>query len=310
MNAAAGASAGASAFALLLICPLLGALIARLRFMPDNAPATINAWLIRVALPCVILEQIPRLDFDARLLLPALGPVVLMGATLVLMAGLARRLHWDRPTQGAMTLCWGLGNASFVGFPLLLAIAGPAALGPAVIADQATFFVVTLVGLPVAAWFAGRSVGAADLALRVLRFTPFQVLLVAGVMRLLGLHWLPLVESVLHRLGDTLTPLALFSVGLQLAPGAMRRALPLVGIGIAWKMIALPLAMWGGAQAFGLHGLPITVGILQVAMAPMITAGILCEDHGLVPDKANAMVSLGIAASFVTVPLLHALIGS
>jgi predicted permease len=299
-----------SEFILLGLCPLLGWLAMRRQWMPANAPAVCNAWLLRIALPCVILLQIPKLHLDAHMLLPALGPFVLMLSTIAVMAVLARLYGWDRSTQGAMTLCWGVGNTSFVGFPLLVAVIGPSALGPAVIADQATFFNVTLIGLPVAAYFAGRSASPLALLKRVFSFVPFQAMLLAAALKLAGLVWLPQTETVLQRLAETLTPIALFSVGFQLRLSEIRRHLPLIGIGALWKMIAMPALMWGGALLMGVHGLPITAGILQIGMAPMVTAAIIAEDHGLNPPATNAMISVGIALSFVTVPIWYWLIGT
>jgi predicted permease len=298
-----------TAFLLLLICPALGWIAARFQWMPSNAPAVINVWLLRIALPAVILEQIPRLNLDTRLLLPALGPLVLVLATIVLMPFLGRRWGWDRHTQGAMVLCWGLGNTSFVGFPLLIAVIGTQALGPAVISDQATFLCTTLIGVPVAAYYAGQQSSVSALMMRVLRFVPFQALAVATLIRLLNLSWWEPLDELLKRLGETLSPLALFAVGFQLNPKSMLRYLPMIGIGVLWKMISVPAAMWAGAWIMGVHGLPITVGILQVAMAPMITSGILAKEYGLNPEAANAMVSVGIAVSFVTVPMWYWLIG-
>lgn len=298
-----------SAFLLLIVCPLLGWVAARLQWMPENAPQTINAWLLRIALPAVILQQIPGLGFDVRLLLPALGPLVLLASTLVFMLVLSRRLGWDRATTGAMVLCWGLGNTSFVGFPLLIAVIGHEALGPAVIADQMTFLCTTLIGVPLAAYFAGQQTSVRAVLQRVIRFVPLQALLAALVLKAVGFAWPEALDQLLHRLGDTLSPLALFSVGLQLKLSAIRRYLGLIGIGALWKMVTMPALMWGGALLMGVHGLPITVGILQVAMAPMITSGILAREYGLNPEGANAIVSVGIALSFVTVPLWYALIG-
>ena len=297
-----------SAFLLLALCPLLGMLCARQRWMPDNAPETINAWLLRIALPAVILEQIPKLHFDPRLLFPAVVPWLLMLSTMALMSLLGRRLNWSRSRIGAMTLCWGLGNTSFVGFPLLLALIGPAALGAAVIADQSTFFVVNLIGLPVAAWYAGQESHPLELIRRVFRFAPFLALFPAMAVGALG-GWPPIVDTVLHRLGDTLTPLALFSVGLQFHPGAAWKYRGLIAIGATWKLLTVPLVLWGSARMLDLHGMPISVGILQMAMAPMITSGIIAREYRLEPEAANAMISVGIAISFISVPLWNQLIG-
>ena len=48
------------------------------------------------------------------------------------------------------------------------------------------------------------------------------------------------------------------------------------------------------------------VTVLQCAMAPMITAGILAEQHGLNPPLANTIVGVGILLSLATVPLWNA----
>jgi malate permease and related proteins len=45
------------------------------------------------------------------------------------------------------------------------------------------------------------------------------------------------------------------------------------------------------------------VAVLQCAMAPMITAGMLAEQHGLDPPLANTVVGIGILTSLATVPL-------
>lgn len=297
-----------SALLLLALCPLLGMLSARQGWMPDNAPETINAWLLRIALPAVILEQIPKLHFDPHLLFPATVPWLLMLSTILLMAFIGRRLGWDRPTQGAMTLCWGLGNTSFVGFPLLLALIGPSALGAAVIADQSTFLVVNLLALPIAAWYAGEKTNLLDVLRRMFRFAPLLALFPAMFVGYLG-GWPPVVDSVLHRLGDTLTPLALFSVGLQFHAGSAWKYRKLIAIGASWKLLLIPLLLWSGARALDLRGLPITVGILQMAMAPMITSGIIAREYRLAPDAANAMISVGIALSFLTIPFWNVVIG-
>jgi predicted permease len=47
----------------------------------------------------------------------------------------------------------------------------------------------------------------------------------------------------------------------------------------------------------------LKTAVLQAAMAPMISGGILAVSHRLNPPLANAMVGLGIPLSFITVPL-------
>src|SRR3546814_3232858 len=59
---------------------------------------------------------------------------------------LGRRLQWSRSRIGALTLVAGLGNTSFVGYPLIEALRGQEGLAYAVIADQGGCFIALAVG--------------------------------------------------------------------------------------------------------------------------------------------------------------------
>nr|WP_293248452.1 AEC family transporter [Panacagrimonas sp.] len=300
-----------SAFLLLIGCPVLGWVFARRGWMPGGAHAVINAWLLRVAFPALVLEQVPRLHLDSSLLFAAAAPwVMVIGAALVIpMAG--RRLGWSRASTGALVLVCGLGNTAFIGLPMIQALVGPHALGPALIADQlGTFLALSTAGVMLAASYAGDRLEPHEVLRRLLRFPPFLALIVALAVRFTFGGWPEAVTSVLHRLGDTLTPLALFSVGLVFQFGAMRGRVAYVLVGLGWKLVLGPLVALGIAFAMGLSGLAVTVGVLQAAQGPMITAGIVAQEHRLDPELVSLVVGLGIALSFVTAPLWFLLIRS
>jgi predicted permease len=61
----------------------------------------------------------------------------------------------SREQLGALALCCGLGNTSFVGLPLIEAIAGKEALGPAAVVDQlGSFLALFVFAIPFAAYLA------------------------------------------------------------------------------------------------------------------------------------------------------------
>ena len=300
-----------SAFLLLIACPVLGWVFARRGWMPAGAHAVINAWLLRVAFPALVLEQVPRLPFDSGVLFAAAAPwVVIMGAALLIpIAG--RRLGWSRASTGALVLVCGLGNTAFIGLPMIQALVGPAALGPALIADQlGSFLALSTAGVILAASYAGDRIAPREVLRKLLRFPPFLALMGALAVRFTFGGWPEPVTVVLHRLGDTLTPLALFSVGLVFQFGALRGRATIVAVGLAWKLVLAPLVALGCAFALGLSGMAVTVGVLQAAQGPMITAGILAQEHRLDPELVSLVVGLGILLSFVTAPLWFLLIRS
>jgi predicted permease len=297
-----------SALLLLFTCLLLGVAVARWARPPPGLAQNINWWLLNVALPALVLDLVPRIRLDPQLwFLPVAMWLMFLGAWL-LFAGLGRRLGWPRGRIGALILVGGLGNTSFMGYPMIQALRGQEGLGLAVIADQAGCFVALAVGgVAVTAVYAGRVLMPAEIARRILLFPSFLALaggILAGV---LG-GWPEPAHYVLEHLGATLTPLALFSVGLQFRLHLGRSQLAAVAIGLGWKMLLGPLLALGLGLLCGVGGLVLAVGVLQAAMAPMISAAILAEQYGLEPPLANTVLGAGIVLSLLTVPLANALL--
>ena len=296
---------------LLLVCLALGAALGRLERLPPQAPAVLNAWIVDVALPALVVLQIPRLQLDPRLLFLAGACWFVFAGALVLMPVAGRLAGWPPETVGALVLTCGLGNTAFMGYPLVEALRGGAALGPAVLADQlGSFLALSTGGLLVAAAYSGVAARPAQLAASVLRAPPFLALLVGAAARAAG-GWPAAVEAALQRLADTMTPLALFSVGMQFRLGALRGQRAAIAVGLSWKMVLAPLGVLLSARALGLGraALATQVAVLQAAMGPMITAGVLASRHRLAPPLATALVGLGTLLALVLVPawawLLH-----
>jgi len=297
-----------SAILLLALCLGIGLAMARHERLPPGAPQALNFWIVNIALPALILVEIPKLHFSSELLFPAIAPwLVFLGAVLIFPV-VGRRRGWSRGTIGAMVLTCGLGNTAYMGLAMVEALKGAAFVGPAVIADQfGSFAALSIGGVIVAAIYSGAPPSVGDIARRMLGFTPFLALMVALAIWPLG--GLPeVLQTVLTRIGQTLTPLALFSVGLQLKfSGIGAQWKTLLG-GLGWKMAIAPALVFGAAWALNLQG-PIPVaGILQCAMPPMVTAGILAEQYKLDPLLANLVVGVGTLLSLATLPLAAALL--
>ena len=297
-----------SALYLLGVCMALGVLTARLRVDAAQWVPGLNGFVLNIAFPALVLELIPRLTLTTELWFPvmAMWGVALGSVAVMMLAG--RVFGWSRNTTGALSLVAGFGNTSFTGIPLIEALRGQGHLGAAILADQAgSFLALSTVGLVVAAYFAGSSTQMSAVVQRVLRFPPFIAMIVGFAVGQFG-GWPPEVDTLLHRLGLTIAPLALFAVGLQFAPQDLRaQALPM-GVALGWKLALAPLLVWLTGHAVGATGIPFQVGVLQAATAPMISAGILAQQSGLAPKLANTVVGVGIVLSLATVPLWNLLI--
>jgi malate permease and related proteins len=292
-----------SALLLLFACLALGTLVARWAKTPAGTVPGINWWVINVSLPALVLDLIPRVTFDAQLWFPVIAMLIVFGGAWLLFSLLGARLGWSRGRIGALILVCGLGNTSFMGYPMLLALHGQPGLSIAVVADQlGTFPLLASAGIVVASVYAGRSPDAGQIIRRVLTFPSFVALIVGMAAGRLG-GWPDAVHGVLAPVGATLTPLALFSVGMQFRFLLDKGHSSGVAWGLGWKLLLAPLLCWLLGRASGVGGLVFTVGVLQAAMAPMISAAILADEYELDPQLANAVLGAGIVLSLATIPL-------
>ncbi len=285
---------------LLIVCFAAGLILRWTGRFPENTPAPLNGFIIHVSLPALTLLHVHRLQLDRSIVYPALMAWLLFGLGVLFFAGVGRLARLPRATVGALIMVGALGNTSFVGLPMIEAFYGKELLGVGIIADQlGTFMVLATLGIITATVYSSGEVSARAVLRRILLFPPFQALVIALLLRPFSYpEWL---TPVLTKLGDTLTPLALVSVGFQLRLSHLKGTLQPLGLGLFFKLLLAPalLALFF-VGLLGAHGQVIQVTIFEAAMAPMITAGIVAVDHDLNPPLVAVMIGIGIPLSFLT----------
>jgi hypothetical protein len=293
---------------LLVGCFALGALARRMPSVPREAPKVLNAWVLNVSLPALVLETVHGVTVAPGVLV---GAATLWGLFLVVagLAVLAVRRGWaSREVAGALALSCGLGNTAFIGVPLIEVLGGARAVAPAALLDQlGSFLVFSAAAVPFAMAMGGERPNVRVVLQRLFTFPPFVALLFAFA--LAPVTFPSGVEPVLTRLGDMVTPLALASVGWQVERSALRgHGRALVG-GLVWKLVAAPAVMLGVVWLWGAPtGLEAKVAVAQAAMAPMVTAAVLATEYRLAAPVSAALAAVGAVMSFVTVPAWWALL--
>ncbi|GLQ51075.1 AEC family transporter [Dyella flava] len=299
-----------TALLLLFACLALGIVVARRANPPVGIVPGINWWVIYVALPALVLDLIPHVAFNAQLWFPVVAMAIVFAGAWLLFGLLGPRLGWSRGRIGALILVCGLGNTSFMGYPMMQALHGQPGLSVAVVADQlGTFPLLASAGIVVASIYAGRSPNAGQIVRRILTFPSFVALVIGIAVGRLG-GWPDPVHGVLAPVGATLSPLALFSVGMQFQFRLGQGHAGGLAWGLGWKLLLAPLLCWLLGRTLGVGGLVLTVGVLQAAMAPMISAAILADEYKLDPPLANAVLGAGIVLSLLTIPLGNLLLPS
>lgn len=191
---------------------------------------------------------------------------------------------------------------------MIEALRGKAGLALAVIGDQTGCFTALAVGgVALTALYAGREMRPWGIVRQIALFPAFIALL-AGIALGLAGDPLPWLHVICERLAATLTPLALFSVGLQQRLLLPRSSLAAIGCGIGWKLMLAPALCYLLGRTSGVTGLVLAVGVLQAAMPPMVSAAILAEQYELEPAIAGSVLGIGILLSLATVPWINTLL--
>jgi predicted permease len=289
--------------ALLIVCFLLGVLIRRSGRFPEATPKVLNAFIINISLPAMTLLYVHALPLDRSLAFPAAMAWVMFGFGIIFFVTLGRAAGWSRSTVGGLILVGSLANTSFLGLPMIDAFYGEQHLGLGILIDQlGSYMVLSTIGILIAVSFAAGNASPAAIAKKILWFPPFQAVLLALALK--PIAYPDGVDLVLAKIGATLAPLALVSVGYQLRLSGLRDKLAALSAGLAFNLVlgpALVMALFVGG--FGAGGPAIQVTIFEAAMAPHIGASIVAQEHKLDPPLVALMIGIGIPLSFLTLPL-------
>ncbi|MCR9205316.1 MAG: AEC family transporter, partial [Halobacteriovoraceae bacterium] len=276
-----------------------------------NSGQPLNLFVIYVSLPALIMVKVPTMIENLDLSGSWWIPISMIWLAFFLAIGLififSKLFLWSAHTTGALMLTVGLGNTSFVGFPILEALLGKKAINIGILADQGgSFLLVSTLGIVIASLFSGEPIKSRDILRRLFLFPPFIAILLAVIWYLLGTPGAQVILPAFGAIAATLIPLALFAVGFQFKVNVevlQRRGGALL-LGLTLKLFFIPFLCWLLYwKGLGLTNFFTRVSILEAAMATQITAGVVAVEYGLDPEIAQLMVTLSVPLSIVTVSL-------
>lgn len=289
-----------AALLLLVSCFGLGVLVTRFASPPSQLAAGLNFWVLQIALPSLVLLLIPRLTWSLQFWFLAVSQWFIFAGAWWFFSWWGKRRAWSPQRIGCLVLMSGLGNTSFVGYPAIEALRGREGLALAVVADQmGCFLALALGGLSVASIYSGSAPEPRAIARKILSFPATTALIVGVLVGQLG-GWPLALEELFERLGSTLSPLALFSVGLRFRFQVEPLHFPFLGLSLGWKLLIGPSLLVLLGRLTQVDETTLSVGVLQAAMAPMVSASILADQHQLEPDLARSILGLGLVLSVFT----------
>jgi hypothetical protein len=288
--------------ALLVLCFALGVVLRRSGRLPENGPAALNAFIINVALPALILKHLHAVELTGTLVGAAAIAWLLFALSIAFFGIVGRAAGLAPASVGALTLTGGLANTSFVGVPMIEAFYGSGGIALGLVIDQlGSYLALATLGIVVAAFYSGVGLDRGAIVRKIVLFPPLIAVVVALALR--PFEYPEWIAATLGRLGDTLAPLALVSVGAQIRLGALAGNVNKLALGLGFKLLVGPAVLLGLFMVLaGVETDHTRIIFFEAAMAPMIGAAIVANEHKLDPPLTTLMVGIGIPLSFLTVP--------
>lgn len=297
---------------------LCGYLAARQKILPLEAIPGLNGFVLFFALPCMLFRfgaGIPIAQLlDATVFLSYLLCALVMVALSVAVS-LNARIRWKDASLGA--LVGAFPNTGFMGVPLLVALLGPAAAGPAIVTIAVDMVITTSLCLALSELDAadehGAAVAARKALLGVLKNPLPWAIILGGVFSWQGLALVGPVDRTVGLLADAASPVALFTIGAVLARSQLwvhqRPHGPLRGrdywpVAIL-KLLVHPLLVYGVSSAviaLGGHIPPqaLVVITLVAALPSASNVSLLAERVGADNGRIARIILVTTALAFLT----------
>ena len=294
---------------------LCGYVAARRALLPQAAIPGLNSFVLYFALPCMLYRfgastPIAQL-LDASLVLVYLFCAVLMVAFTVVLTrrGPGHHMGWNDASFGALVAAFP--NTGFMGVPLLVALLGAQAAGPAIVAITVDMLVTSSLCIALSRLDGADEHGAARaarLALRGVLVNPLPWSIVLGALAsALGFALPKPLMSTVSLLADAAAPVALFTIGAVLARSQMNSAKPTpladyVPVALI-KLLLHPVLVGAVGLAAMALGLPLdrfalTVVVLVAALPSASNVATLAERYGADNGRIARIVLLSTALAF------------
>jgi malonate transporter len=297
---------------------LCGYLAARRQMLPFEAIPGLNGFVLFFALPCMLFRfgantPIAQL-LDAGAFFMYLFCALVMVAFLMAVT-LSKRIGWNDAAFGA--LVGAFPNTGFMGVPLLVALLGSAAAGPAIVTIVIDMVITTSLCIALSRLDGAGEQGVGQAAKNALlgmvkNPLPWAILL-GTVFSAFQIELPGPVEKTVALLGEAASPVALFTIGAVLArsqkiahheqhgPLTWKDYVPVALI----KLFLHPILVLVVGLAFISMGVPIDafalkVMVLVAALPSASNVAMLAERFGADNGRITRIILVSTAAAFLT----------
>lgn len=297
---------------------LCGYWAARRQMLPFEAIPGLNGFVLFFALPCMLFQfgaktPIAQL-LDASAFFMYLFCALVMVAFVVAIT-LNKRFGWNDAAFGA--LVGAFPNTGFMGVPLLVALLGTAAAGPAIVTIVIDMVITTSLCIALSrldgAGQQGVGQAAKNALLGVVKNPLPWAILLGTLFSAFQIELPGPVEKTVGLLGDAASPVALFTIGAvlarsqkiahheQLGPLTWKDYVPVALIKLfLHPVLVLVVGLAAISMGMPIDAFALKVMVLVAALPSASNVAMLSERFGADNGRIARIILVSTAAAFLT----------
>jgi malonate transporter len=296
------------------------------RMLPLTAIPGLSTFVLFFALPCMLFRfgastPIAQLLDLPLFLIYAICAVIMVIFTISI--SLSSHIRWNDASFGALVAAFP--NTGFMGIPLLVALFGQAAAGPAIVTILADMFITTSLCIGLSRLDGAEEHGASraiQKALKGVLANPMPWAIAAGCVVSAMQLQVPLpINATIGLLADAASPVALFTIGAVLARCTLLAQqdsdhsvewIDFVPIALI-KLLLHPLLVLLAAVCVKQWGWPlsdfaITIMVLVAALPSASNVSLLAERFGANNGRIARIILVSTALAFPSFSALVAIL--
>ena len=161
-------------FILIFVFLFLGLVFQNIKGFPTNIYKLLNKIVIYFCLPALALYYIPKIEGSNELLYPIGVAWITFAGAYLFFTFLGKKFGWSKKLIGCLIITAGLGNTSFLGFPIIKALYGEEGMKTAILVDQpGSFVVLSTFAIVVATLYSTGKPNAVQIVKKIAIFPPF-----------------------------------------------------------------------------------------------------------------------------------------
>ncbi len=276
----------------------IGYVAYRIRLVPQDALRTLNAYVLNIAVPCLILQSMQRNELNDRIMDDIVWSLIAFALVTMVLAGiaaLALRPMSSIPEEdkGIYKMQIVFTNCGFMGYPLTTVLFGKYALFLAIIMNIVFTTAVYSVGVMMLLHKKGEKLFTMRLMVRMLSL-PFVASIAGLLIFVTGFHFPVFIDDTLSLVAATVSPVAMFIVGINLSNSKIKEIFtPRNLILCAISLFAVPALTLGIDLLLPVSNLVMVIHVFLMAMPSAAITTVLCHRY----NKNAKLAAEGVAST-------------